>query len=71
MIGRREFLTQASMAAASAAFLPRVRIGIPEHPWLPYRHCLAIDGLGGSGIFYLSENAPAFASQLQVIRDSG
>src|SRR5678815_1431193 len=41
-----------------------------EH-WRPYKGSLVIDGQGGSGVFYLKDDDPALAAELQAVRDSG
>jgi len=41
-----------------------------EH-WRPYKASLVIDGQGGSGVFYLKDDDPALAAELQAVRDSG
>ena len=71
MIHRREFLVRSSLAAAGALISPRVFAEDAAEHWYPYRANLIIDGQGGSAVFYLQDDDPALAAELQVARDSG
>lgn len=71
MLSRREFLIKSSVIAAGARILPQTFGESSAEQWPPYRHSLAVDGQGGSAFFYLQENDPAIAAELQAIRDSG
>ncbi|HKP03850.1 MAG TPA: membrane dipeptidase [Chthoniobacterales bacterium] len=71
MVDRREFLVRSSLAAAGALISRRVFAeGAGEH-WPPYRGNFVIDGQGGSAVFYLKDDDPALAAELQAVRDSG
>ena len=71
MLTRRQFLIKSSLVAVGAKILPRVFGETSAEQWAPYRRSLAIDGQGGSGVFYLQHNDPALPAELQAIRDSG
>src|SRR4051794_15930936 len=71
MLTRREFLFKSSLIAAGTQSLPRLLGETSAEQWPPYRRSLAIDGQGGSGLFYLQGNDPALPGELQAIRDSG
>ena len=70
MLDRREFLLRSSLAAAGLMISPPLRAEETEH-WPPYQRTIAIDAQSGSGVFYLKENDPALAEELQAARDSG
>jgi membrane dipeptidase len=71
MLTRRQFLIRSSLFAAGTQILPRVLGETSAEQWPPYRQSLAIDGQGGSAVFYLQDNDPALPAELQAIRDSG
>jgi membrane dipeptidase len=71
MLDRREFLTTTSLAAAGAMISPRLLAEDAAERWPPYHHSFVIDGQSGSGVFYLKDDDPALAAELQAIRDSG
>ena len=71
MLTRRQFLIKSSLVAASTQMLPRVFGESSDEQWAPYRRSLAIDGQGGTAVFYLQDNDPALAAELRAIRDSG
>ena len=70
MFTRRAFLIKSAVVAAGTTILPRV-FGETSEQWAPYRSSMAIDGQGGSAFFFLQDNDPAIAGELQAIRDSG
>jgi membrane dipeptidase len=71
MPDRREFLIRSSLAAAGAMIAPGLFAeGAAEH-WPPYNRSFAIDGQGGSAIFFMKDDDPALAAELQAVRDSG
>ena len=39
--------------------------------WPPYRKTLAIDGLGGPGLFFYKDTDPEYAAELQALRECG
>jgi membrane dipeptidase len=39
--------------------------------WPPYQRSFVIDGQGGSAVFFLKDDDPAMAAELQAVRDSG
>src|ERR1043166_1634944 len=65
MLTRRQFLIRSSLVAAGTNILPRVFGETSAEQWPPYRRSLAIDGQGGSSVFYLQDNDPALAAELQ------
>jgi membrane dipeptidase len=71
MLHRREFLIRSSLAATGAMISPRLFAENASEHWPPYRRSFAIDGQGGSGVFYLKDDDPALAAELQNVRDSG
>ncbi len=71
MLERREFLIKSSLAAAGAMIAPRLSAEKAAEHWAPYRHSFVIDGQGGSGVFYMKDDDPALAVELQAVRDSG
>ena len=71
MLGRREFLIRGSLAAAGAIISPRLFADAVAEHWPPYRRSFAIDGQGGSAVFFLKDDDPALPAQLQAVRDSG
>ncbi|HYJ04498.1 MAG TPA: membrane dipeptidase [Chthoniobacterales bacterium] len=71
MLTRREFLIKSGLIAAGTQILPRVFGETSAEHWPPYRRTLAVDGQGGSAVFFLQENDPALPAELQAIRDSG
>jgi membrane dipeptidase len=71
MLTRRQFLINSGLVAAAAQVSPRVFAETPAEQWPPYRRSLAIDGQGGTSVFYLHDDDPALLEELQAIRDSG
>jgi membrane dipeptidase len=71
MPDRREFLVRSSLAAAGALISPRLFAQSAGEHWPPYNRSLVIDGQGGSAVFYLKDDDPALAAELQAVRDSG
>ena len=71
MLGRREFLIRSSLAAGGAILSPCLSAGNPTEHWPPYQRSFVIDGQGGSGVFFLKDDDPALAGELQAVRDSG
>src|SRR4051812_15415858 len=71
MLTRRQFLINGSVIAAAAGISPGLFAETPDEQWPPYRRSLAIDGQGGSAVFFLQDNDPALPAELQAIRDSG
>jgi membrane dipeptidase len=71
MLNRRKFLTTSSLAAVGVMISPRLFAkDAPEH-WTPYHRSVVIDAQGGSGVFYLKDDDPALAAELQAVRNSG
>lgn len=71
MLDRREFLIRSGLAAAGATISPRLFAETPSEHWPPYKRSFVIDGQGGSRVFYLKDDDPALAPELQAVRDSG
>src|SRR5438045_8448550 len=71
MLDRREFLVRSSLAAAGAMISPRLFAEEATKHWPPYQGSFVIDGQGGSRVFYLKDDDPALAAELQAVRDSG
>ena len=58
MIHRRDFFGAAGLTfAAGMSSLARAAATAPRI-WAPYRRALAIDGRGGSGLFYMEASDP-------------
>jgi membrane dipeptidase len=68
---RREFLIRSSLVATGAMISPRLLAQDAAERWRPYKESFVIDGQGGSGVFYLKDDDPAQAVELQAVRDSG
>jgi len=71
MIDRREFLIKSSLAGAGAMISQRLFATDAAEHWAPYKSSLIIDGQSGSGVFFLKDDDPALAAELQAVRDSG
>jgi membrane dipeptidase len=71
MPDRREFLIRGSLAAAGAMISHRLFAEDATEHWPPYKRSFVIDGQGGSGVFYLKNDDPALAAELEAVRDSG
>lgn len=71
MLDRREFLMRSTLAAAGAMISPRLFAENASEHWAPYNRSFAIDGQGGSGVFFLKDDDPALAAELQAVRESG
>jgi membrane dipeptidase len=71
VLSRRQFLIKTSLIAAGTRILPCTFGETSAEHWVPYRRSFAIDGQGGSAVFFLQDNDPALPGELQAIRDSG
>ncbi len=73
MINRREFLEAAGLVAIGAAAPGAVFAAATAAPanWPPFRNTLAIDGLGGSALFYMKEGDPGIPEALKALRECG
>jgi membrane dipeptidase len=71
MLDRREFVIRSSLAAAGAMISPGLFAEEAVKHWPPYQRSFVIDAQGGSSVFYLKDDDPALAAELQAIRDSG
>jgi membrane dipeptidase len=71
MLDRREFLIRSSLAAAGAIISRRLCAENTTDHWPPYRRSFVIDGQGGTGVFFLNDDDPALAGELQAVRESG
>jgi membrane dipeptidase len=71
MVDRREFLIRSGLAAAGAMISPSLSAEDAAEHWPPYHRGFVIDGQGGSSVFYLKDDDPALAAELQFVRDSG
>jgi membrane dipeptidase len=71
MLDRRKFLIRSSLAAAGAMISPRLFAENATKHWPPYQRSFVIDGQSGSDVFYLNDDDPALAAELQAVRDSG
>ena len=71
MPDRREFLIRSTLVAAGAMISPRLLAEDATEHWRPYKGSFVIDGQGGSGVFFLKDDDPALAAELQTVRNSG
>lgn len=71
MLDRREFLIRSSLAAAGAIVSSGVSAEDATEHWPPYKRSFVIDAQGGSAVFFLKDDDPALAAELQAVRDSG